>query len=166
MSSDIARRRAEAEQFALAFSPRSRALTALRLLLSRMSPTALLDAYFAAWTRCKMEAIVHHHRRDSSRNCTGLEGTTEGEFWLEYRWANSRLSKGVFSWYAPSVSMHKGMPAGMRHHAILGYSQGVFPMACGCGRYVETPWIGLKIPRPSLGMWVRPPPPAPNDPFL
>jgi len=52
-----------------------------------MSPTALLDAYFAAWTRCKMEAIVHHHRRDSSRNCTGLEGTTEGEFWLEYRWA-------------------------------------------------------------------------------
>ena len=24
---------------------------------------------------------------------------------------------------------------------------------------------GLKIPRPSLGMWVRPPPPAPNNPF-
>jgi hypothetical protein len=30
-------------------------LAALRLRLSRMSPTALLDAYFAAWTRCKME---------------------------------------------------------------------------------------------------------------
>ena len=30
-------------------------LAALRLQLSRMSPMALLDAYFAAWTRCKME---------------------------------------------------------------------------------------------------------------
>jgi hypothetical protein len=30
-------------------------LGAFRLRLSRMSPTALLDAYFAAWTRCKME---------------------------------------------------------------------------------------------------------------
>ena len=30
-------------------------LAVLRLRLSRMSPTALLDAYFAAWTRCKME---------------------------------------------------------------------------------------------------------------
>jgi hypothetical protein len=30
-------------------------LAALRLRLSRMSPTALLDAYFVAWTRCKME---------------------------------------------------------------------------------------------------------------
>jgi hypothetical protein len=25
---------------------------------------------------------------------------------------------------------------------------------------------GLKIPRPSLGMWVRPPPPAPTQPAL
>jgi hypothetical protein len=30
-------------------------LAAFRLRLSRMSPTALLDAYYAAWTRCKME---------------------------------------------------------------------------------------------------------------
>ena len=30
-------------------------LAALRLRLLRMSPTALLDAYFAAWARCKME---------------------------------------------------------------------------------------------------------------
>jgi hypothetical protein len=30
-------------------------LEVLRLRLSRMSPTALLDAYFAAWTRCKTE---------------------------------------------------------------------------------------------------------------
>jgi hypothetical protein len=30
-------------------------LAALRLRLSRMSPTALLDNYFAAWTRCKMQ---------------------------------------------------------------------------------------------------------------
>ena len=30
-------------------------LAAFRLRLSRMSPTALLDTYFAAWTRCKIE---------------------------------------------------------------------------------------------------------------
>ncbi|HLK50560.1 MAG TPA: hypothetical protein VKT49_20610 [Bryobacteraceae bacterium] len=31
-------------------------LADLRAQLSRMSMTALYDAYFAAWTRCKMES--------------------------------------------------------------------------------------------------------------
>ncbi|HVH60272.1 MAG TPA: hypothetical protein VM709_08055, partial [Candidatus Sulfotelmatobacter sp.] len=55
-------------------------LAAFRLRLSRMSPTALLDAYFAAWSRCKMERDGKPPQARSSGNLCELEGTTEGKF--------------------------------------------------------------------------------------
>jgi hypothetical protein len=47
-------------------------LAALRLRLSRMSATALLDAYFAAWMRCKMERDSKPPPAHSSRNLCRL----------------------------------------------------------------------------------------------
>jgi hypothetical protein len=54
-------------------------LVAPRLQLSRMSITALLDAYYAAWRRCKNGAgwqaskgAIH------PGTCAGLEGIKEG----------------------------------------------------------------------------------------
>ena len=69
-------------------------LAAFRLRLSRMSPTALLDAYFAAWTRCKMERDGKPPQarfiQELLRAWKALR--RQGQVKLEFRYANGRFS--------------------------------------------------------------------------
>ena len=61
-------------------------LAALRLRLSRMSPTALLDAYYAAWTRCKM------NRDSKPPPARFIQELVQA--WKALRKANSRIPLG------------------------------------------------------------------------